>query len=60
MPETKTEILCMECDAVLELPEDPVIGEVTACAECNTELEIVATDPVLLELAPEIEEDWGE
>jgi alpha-aminoadipate carrier protein LysW len=35
-------------------------NELIACAECGAELEIISLDPVQLELAPEVEEDWGE
>jgi alpha-aminoadipate carrier protein LysW len=51
---------CVECDAPLELSENCLIGEITRCRECGAELEVVAIDPVKLELAPEVEEDWGE
>nr|WP_233571062.1 lysine biosynthesis protein LysW [Nocardiopsis sp. Huas11] len=36
------------------------MSEVIDCADCRTELEVVAVEPVLLALAPEVEEDWGE
>ena len=51
---------CVECDADVEISESCLIGEIVACGECGAELEVVATDPVSLELAPEVEEDWGE
>ena len=31
-----------------------------ACPDCGAELEVTATGPVALALAPEAEEDWGE
>ncbi len=37
-----------------------MLGEVVECAECGAELEIVALEPLTVELAPEVEEDWGE
>jgi alpha-aminoadipate carrier protein LysW len=51
---------CPECGAELSLPDDIVEGEIVVCGDCGMELEVVETDPVILELAPEEEEDWGE
>ncbi len=51
---------CPECDASLGIPADAMQNELIACVDCGAELEIVNLDPVQLELAPEIEEDWGE
>ena len=50
---------CPECEADLEL-KDPMVGEILPCAFCGADLEVVALDPVRLELAPEEQEDWGE
>lgn len=52
--------VCPECDAALEIPADVMENELIACLDCGSELEIIALDPVQLELAPEVEEDWGE
>ena len=30
------------------------------CPDCGAELEITSLDPLTVELAPEVEEDWGE
>jgi alpha-aminoadipate carrier protein LysW len=35
-------------------------NELIACPDCGAELEIISLDPIILELAPEVEEDWGE
>jgi len=35
-------------------------AEIVVCDRCSSELEVVTTSPVLLALAPEVEEDWGE
>ncbi len=51
---------CPECDASLDIPADVMENELIACVDCGTELEIIALDPLRLELAPEVEEDWGE
>ncbi len=37
-----------------------MIGEIIECPECGMELEVIEVDPLTLELAPEVEEDWGE
>ncbi len=50
---------CPECEAELVL-QDVEKGEIVQCAECGAELEVVNTDPIELDLAPEEEEDWGE
>ena len=35
-------------------------GESVVCADCGVELEVMSVDPITLDLAPEVEEDWGE
>ena len=52
--------LCPECDAEVEIPDDAMENELVACLECGMELEIMSLAPVTLELAPDVEEDWGE
>ncbi len=51
---------CPICDAAIHLAADTVQGELLECAECGTELEVVSTEPIQLEEAPQEEEDWGE
>ncbi len=51
---------CPECAAEIELADDTLQGEIIQCPDCGTELEVVSLAPVTLELAPEVEEDWGE
>ncbi len=51
---------CPECDAAVTFAEEPMIGEIIECPECGMELEVIEVDPLTLELAPEVEEDWGE
>ena len=51
---------CLDCEAPVELPDDCVIGEVVPCGDCGCEMEVALLEPVTLEPAPEIEEDWGE
>ena len=52
--------LCPECDAEVAIPADAMENELIACPDCGAELEIISLDPVELEMAPEVEEDWGE
>lgn len=35
-------------------------GEIIVCPECGVELEVTSMAPLILELAPEEKEDWGE
>lgn len=53
-------VLCPECEAELEWEAGTEEGEIIVCPDCGAELEVVNVDPVELELAPEVEEDWGE
>ncbi|HEX4062336.1 MAG TPA: lysine biosynthesis protein LysW [Streptosporangiaceae bacterium] len=36
------------------------MSEITNCPDCAIELEVISLEPLLISLAPEIEEDWGE
>jgi alpha-aminoadipate carrier protein LysW len=40
--------------------DELLVAEIVICRLCASELEVVATGPVVLALAPEVEEDWGE
>lgn len=51
---------CPECAAEIELASDVEIGEIVVCPDCGVELEVLSLDPPTLDLAPEVEEDWGE
>ena len=51
---------CLECAAELDLNADLEEGEILVCPDCGVELEVMGLDPITLELAPEVEEDWGE
>ncbi|MGB1249221.1 MAG: lysine biosynthesis protein LysW [Candidatus Promineifilaceae bacterium] len=53
-------VACPECDAEIEVAADIIVGEILECDDCSTELEVVKLDPVTVEIAPEVEEDWGE
>ncbi|WP_255151744.1 lysine biosynthesis protein LysW [Halorarius halobius] len=51
---------CIECGADLSLHDDLEAGEIVDCSTCGAELEVISTDPLELDTAPELEEDWGE
>ncbi len=61
MSETTTaSATCPECDADVRFPRVPLQGEIARCPDCGCELEVISLDPITLEVAPEVEEDWGE
>jgi alpha-aminoadipate carrier protein LysW len=51
---------CPECGGELIIDLDVEEGEIVVCPECGVELEVMSVDPVTVDLAPEVEEDWGE
>ncbi len=51
---------CPECGETVEIGEDTIIGEIITCSGCELDLEVVSLEPIVLDLAPEEEEDWGE
>ena len=57
---TITKAVCPECEGPVTLPADAMIGEIVPCSGCGAELEVATVDPPALQLAPEVEEDWGE
>jgi alpha-aminoadipate carrier protein LysW len=56
----KTTAECPECNAEIESVEGVLMNEILTCEDCGAELEVTSTQPFQLELAPEVEEDWGE
>ena len=53
-------VLCPECEAELALGPNVEESEIIVCPDCGVELEVISVDPIELEMAPEVEEDWGE
>ena len=53
---------CLECDAEIEVPTDPLEGEIISCPECGSSFELCKEDSGNFILRPaQIEaEDWGE
>lgn len=56
----KNDTTCTECKATVSASEDVQVGEVIACPECSADLEVVATKPLKVSLAPKVQEDWGQ
>ncbi|MCF0247228.1 MAG: lysine biosynthesis protein LysW [Synergistes sp.] len=52
--------VCTVCEAQVNLPDGCLVGEIVVCPDCGTELEVVSLDPVTVEEAPQVQEDWGE
>jgi alpha-aminoadipate carrier protein LysW len=51
---------CPDCEADVPIAPDAMQNELIACPDCGAELEIVSLEPLTLETAPEVQEDWGE
>jgi len=51
---------CTICECNIQIPEGTMEGEILLCPDCGTELEVLSLNPLRLEEAPEVEEDWGE
>ena len=51
---------CIECNGSVPAEDSVLVGEVLECPDCGVELEVTRLEPLQAELAPEIEEDWGE
>lgn len=52
--------VCPECEGDVKLDAEIRQNEIVECPDCRGELEVVGIEPVVLALAPEAEEDWGE
>ncbi|WP_326595108.1 lysine biosynthesis protein LysW [Streptomyces sp. NBC_01803] len=53
---------CLVCDTAFEVADDWEKGEIIECLGCGQEHEVIelGAGAVRVELAPELEEDWGE
>jgi alpha-aminoadipate/glutamate carrier protein LysW len=51
---------CPTCGTTVLVPANVMKHEIIPCQDCGTELEVLSLDPLQLDLAPEVEEDWGE
>lgn len=55
-----TTTTCPICEANIGIPADAMQNELISCADCGSELEIISLSPLTLDVAPDVEEDWGE
>jgi alpha-aminoadipate carrier protein LysW len=53
-------VACIECAADVSFEDDVMEGEIVECPDCGLELEVISLNPLKVDLAPEVEEDWGE
>ena len=51
---------CPECAGAVSLSRRPLAGEVVRCGDCAVELEVTSIEPLRVEVAPQVQEDWGE
>jgi alpha-aminoadipate carrier protein LysW len=53
---------CLVCDVAFEVDPAWERGEIVECGSCGQEHEVSekSADTAKLDLAPEVEEDWGE
>ena len=53
---------CVVCAEPISVAQDVERAEIVPCTTCGQEHEVAAVGPdgVVLEAAPEVEEDWGE
>ena len=54
------QFICPVCDGVVNIPDGTFVNELLSCGDCGTELEVLSLEPLLMEIAPPCEEDWGE
>lgn len=54
--------VCPICDVGITLNQDVEESEIIACSDCQSRLVVasVKKERVVLDKAPEVEEDWGE
>ncbi|MFC7813290.1 MULTISPECIES: lysine biosynthesis protein LysW [unclassified Streptomyces] len=57
---TTTAQACPGCEEPVQIGDSVRLNEILECVGCRIELEIIALSPLVLALAPDVEEDWGE
>ncbi|MBI3366628.1 lysine biosynthesis protein LysW [Candidatus Roizmanbacteria bacterium] len=60
MANKQTQILCPDCEGNIILDNTTEKGEVISCKDCSVQLEVVSLQPIKVNLAPKLDEDWGE
>jgi|GEM_PF-585515 len=52
---------CTDCEAMIEVPDDAVDGEIVTCSDCGLDLEVhVSPQGRILKPLLVAKEDWGE
>lgn len=51
---------CPLCDAALTMSSDTIQDELIECLDCGTELVVTSIDPLMVQEAPQTDEDWGQ
>ncbi len=51
---------CPDCDGDIYLNNTTEKGEVVTCKDCSVQLEVVSLQPVKVNPAPKLDEDWGQ
>ena len=56
------EAKCLECDAIVKIEGDAVIGEIVSCPDCGADYEVASlgNGTVTIKAAESVKEDWGE
>ena len=54
------QVSCVVCEGKVVVPDSVLVGEILTCPDCGSDLEVTSLDPLKVEEAPEIQEDWGE
>jgi len=54
--------VCIVCGAALVLPKDVEVSEIITCNECHSRLvvEKIEANNIIINEAPQVEEDWGQ
>ncbi|MFC4101378.1 lysine biosynthesis protein LysW [Paenibacillus xanthanilyticus] len=56
-----SQLLCLVCKDEITVEQNATTGEIVECESCGQEHEVHAAGNIFtVELAPEIEETWGE
>lgn len=53
---------CPICDSLIQLPNDVEESEILNCPDCRNAIVVARLEngSAILEVAPQVEEDWGE
>jgi alpha-aminoadipate carrier protein LysW len=58
----RTTVRCIDCEQPINLPFQPVVGQIITCPNCDAELEVINVNPLELDWAffdlEEGDEDW--